>query len=102
MLNRKVIIICLIHKTFIVQMSEPFPKLRPLGESVKTELDMLNYAVKSGLENAAGVNTSDFTKKTDSADLKSDVDKSDDCNGTRTHNHLVRKRKLNHLTKLAK
>ena len=22
-----------------------------------------------------------------------------DCNGTRTHNHLVRKRTLNHLTK---
>ena len=25
-----------------------------------------------------------------------------DCNGNRTHNHLVRKRTLNHLTKLAK
>ena len=25
-----------------------------------------------------------------------------DCNWTRTHNHLVRKRTLNHLTKLAK
>ena len=25
-----------------------------------------------------------------------------DCNGTRTHNHLIRKRKLNHLAKLAK
>ena len=25
-----------------------------------------------------------------------------DCNGTRTHNHLVRKRTLNHLAKLAK
>ena len=24
-----------------------------------------------------------------------------DCNGTRTHNHLVRKRTLNHLAKLA-
>ena len=24
------------------------------------------------------------------------------CNGTRTHNHLVRKRTLNHLAKLAK
>ena len=26
----------------------------------------------------------------------------DDCNGTRTHNHLVRKRRLNQLAKLAK
>ena len=25
-----------------------------------------------------------------------------DCNGTRTHNHLVRKRTLNHLAKLVK
>ena len=25
-----------------------------------------------------------------------------DCNGTRTHNHLLRKRKLNHLAQLAK
>ena len=25
-----------------------------------------------------------------------------DCNGNRTHNHLVRKRKLNHLAKLGK
>ena len=25
-----------------------------------------------------------------------------DCNGNRTHNHLVRKRTLNHLAKLAK
>ena len=25
-----------------------------------------------------------------------------DCNGIRTHNHLVRKRTLNHLAKLAK
>ena len=25
-----------------------------------------------------------------------------DCNGTRTHNHLVHKRTLNHLAKLAK
>ena len=24
-----------------------------------------------------------------------------DCNGTRTHNHLIRKRTLNHLAKLA-
>ena len=26
---------------------------------------------------------------------------SSDCNGTRTHNHLVHKRTLNHLAKLA-
>ena len=29
-------------------------------------------------------------------------DNDNDCNGTRTHNHLVHKRTLNHLAKLAK
>ena len=29
------------------------------------------------------------------------IDKAKDCNGTRTHNHLVRKRTLNHLATLA-
>ena len=38
---------------------------------------MSNYTTKAGLENAAGVDTSNFTKKTDLANLKSDVDKLD-------------------------
>ena len=38
---------------------------------------MSNYTTKAGLENAAGVDTSNFTKKTDLAHLKSDVDKLD-------------------------
>ena len=35
---------------------------------------MYDYAVKSDLKNAAGVDTSDFSKKVDLASLKSDVD----------------------------
>ena len=31
-----------------------------------------------------------------------DLEWLDDCNGTRTHNHLVCKRTLSHLAKLAK
>ena len=56
-------------------MSKDFPKLKSLGENVKVELDLLNYATKSDLKNSSGVNTSSFAKKTDLANLKSDVDK---------------------------
>ena len=38
---------------------------------------MSNYAVKADLKNATGVGTSDFTKKTDVANFKSDADKLD-------------------------
>ena len=38
---------------------------------------MSNYVAKSDLKSAAGVDTSDFAKKTDLASLKSDVDKLD-------------------------
>ena len=38
---------------------------------------MSNYAAKADLKNAATVDISDFAKKTDIADLKSDVDKLD-------------------------
>ena len=58
-------------------MSEYFPKPTFLGENVKVELDLSNYATKSDLKNVIGVDTSDFAKKTDLAKLKSDVDKLD-------------------------
>ena len=38
---------------------------------------MSNYAAKADLKNAATVDTSDFAKKTDIANLKPDVDKLD-------------------------
>ena len=38
---------------------------------------MSNYATKTDLKNAAGVDTSSFSKKTDLASFKSDVDKLD-------------------------
>ena len=58
-------------------MSEYFPKPKSLGANVKVELDLSNYATKSDFKNATGVDTSDFGKKTDLANLKSDVDKLD-------------------------
>ena len=58
-------------------MSEYFPKLKSLAESVKVELDLSNYTTKADFKNATGVDTSNFAKKTDLANLKSDVDKLD-------------------------
>ena len=58
-------------------MSNYFPKPKFLGANVKTELDLSNYTTKSDFKNVTGVDTSDFAKKTDLANLKSDVDKLD-------------------------
>ena len=56
-------------------MSISFPKLKALGKIVKVKLNLSNYATKADLKKAAGVDTMDFAKKTDLANLKSDVDK---------------------------
>ena len=59
-------------------MSEYFPKTKSVGTNVKVELDLSNYATKVDLKNTTGVDTSGFAKKkTDLANLKSDVDKLD-------------------------
>ena len=58
-------------------MSENFPKPRPLGTNVKIELHLSNHVTKTDLKFATGVDTSYFAKKTDLANLKSDVDKLD-------------------------
>ena len=41
---------------------------------IKVKLDLSNYATKSDLKNTTSVDTSEFTKKTDLASLKSDID----------------------------
>ena len=48
-----------------------------MGANVKVELDLSNYATKADLKNVTGVDTSDFSRKTDLTNLKSDVDKLD-------------------------
>ena len=58
-------------------MSEYFPEPKPLGGRMKFELDLFNYATKSDLKNATGVDTLDFAKKDCLANLKPDVDKLD-------------------------
>ena len=56
-------------------MTEYFPEPKSLGERMKIELDLSNYATKAGLKNETGVDTSKFAKKIDLANLKSNVDK---------------------------
>ena len=52
-------------------MSEYFPKSKSFEGKVKVEQDWSNYATKTkNLKNVTGVDTSDFAKKTDLADLK--------------------------------
>ena len=58
-------------------MSEYFQKQKYSQAYVNIELDLSNYATKEDLKIATGVNSSDFTKKTNLTDLKSDVDKLD-------------------------
>ena len=58
-------------------MSEYFSNPNSLGANVNVKLDLSIYATKSDLKNAAGVDTLSVAKKTDLANLKSDVDKLD-------------------------
>ena len=58
-------------------MSECFLEPKSLEGTVKVELDLSNYARKSDLKKATGVDTSSFAKKTDLAGLKSEIDKLD-------------------------
>ena len=44
---------------------------------MKVDLDLSNYATKADLKKATGVNTSDFAKKADLANLKLVVDELD-------------------------
>ena len=58
-------------------MSEYFARLNSLGANVKVELDLSNHAIKADWKNTKGVDTLSFAKKTDLANLKSNVDKLD-------------------------
>ena len=79
MLNGKNTIIRLIVGSIkkTVLMSEYFLKLKSLGGKVKVKLSLSNYATKTDLKNARGIDTSSFAKKVDLANLKSNVDKLD-------------------------
>ena len=44
---------------------------------IEIELNLFNYAAKSDLKNATGVDTSHFAEKDDLVNLKSEIDKFD-------------------------
>ena len=52
-----------IDKKGIVEMSEHFPEPCSLGANVKLELDLFNYATKTDLKNATGVDISNLLKR---------------------------------------
>ena len=54
-------------------MSVFFPEPKSSGARMKIELELSNYATKSRLKNATGVDKSQFPKKIDSPNLKSNV-----------------------------
>ena len=58
-------------------MNQYFLKPKYLRANLKIELNLSNYATKADIKNTTGVDTSNFDRKADLADLKSDVDKSD-------------------------
>ena len=58
-------------------MSEFFPKPKSSGANLKVELDLSNYAIKTDLKNATGLDTSKFAKNADLASSKSEIKKLD-------------------------
>ena len=59
-------------------MSQYFPKpYEPFGGDINLKVDLSNYATKSDIKNISDVDTSSFALKTNSATLKTEVDKLD-------------------------
>ena len=66
-----------IGKKDIVLINKYFPNPKSVEVNVTVESDWSSYATKADFKNATDVDTSVFDKKTDLANLKSDVDKLD-------------------------
>ena len=59
-------------------MSQYFPKpYEPFGGDINVKVDLSNYATKADIKNISHVDTSSFALKTNSANLKTEVDKLD-------------------------
>ena len=58
-------------------MSGYFPEPKFSGRRLKIELDLSNYATKTELKNATGVDTPKLAKKVSLSNLKSNIDKLD-------------------------
>ena len=61
-----------------IKMSQYFPKpYEPFGGDINVKVDLSNYATKSDLKNATGIDTSKLAAKSDLVSLKTEVDKLD-------------------------
>ena len=59
-------------------MSQYFPKrYESFGRDIKVKVDLSNYATKADIKNISHVDTSSFALKTNSANLKTEVEKLD-------------------------
>ena len=59
-------------------MSQHFPKsFKSFGGNINVKVDLSNYQTKTVLKNVTQVDTSSFAVKTNLANLKNEVDKSD-------------------------
>ena len=59
-------------------MSQYFPKpYEPFSGDINVKVDLSNYATKADIKNISHVDTSSFELKTNLANLKTEVDKSD-------------------------
>ena len=70
------LIVGLIKKVFLYK-NELFSIFAPSENKIEVELDLSNYATKSDLKSATGVDTSQFAKKDNLANLKSEINKLD-------------------------
>ena len=58
-------------------MSQYFPPYGSSSKNIKVELDLRNYATKDDVKNITHVDVSNYASKTNSAALKTEVDKID-------------------------
>ena len=58
-------------------MSQYYPPCKSYSNNIKVELDLVNYATKTDLNNITHVDVSSFASKTNLAALKTEVDKID-------------------------
>ena len=74
-LNYNIIKQSLVYKTY--KMSTYYPPHKSSSSNIKVELDLTNYATKADLKNITHTDVSSFASKTNSAALKTEVDKID-------------------------
>ena len=59
-------------------MSQYFPKpYEPFAGDINVKVDLSNYATKTGLKNATGIDASKLAGKSDLVSLKPEIDKLD-------------------------